>query len=211
MSFSQVEIANGALTHCGEPSVTSLNQEGKAARLLKRNYDLVLKRVLTKYRWNFAKRRAELAADPTAPEFGFTHKHQVPSDFLQLIGLYDGQESQRNYSSSDTVYKVEGQYILCDMTPLKIFYIANITDPSQYDPAFVAVLEYYLATKIFYDLTKGTDRYTALVRERELAVREAKFSNAIQNTPEVVVASDWIDSRFEHGGGMGYYRIGPVA
>jgi len=207
LSFSQVEIANGALTHCGEPSITSLDQDGKAARLLKRNYALVLKRVLTKYRWNFATKRAELAADPTAPEFGFAYRHRVPSDFLQLIGLYDGTGSQRNYTDTDTIFKLEGNYVLCDTTPVKIFYTANITDTSQYDPAFVAVLEYYLATKIFYDLTKGADRYSALVQEREKAVKEAKFSNAIQNTPEIIQASDWIDSRFSNGS---YYRIGPV-
>jgi hypothetical protein len=207
MGFSLVEIANGALTHCGEPSITSLDQDGKAARILKRNMDLVRKRVLTKYRWNFAKKRAELAADPTAPAFGFTYKHQVPSDFLQLIGLYDAQEPLRNYSSSDANYKLEGQFILSESTPVKIFYVADITDASQYDPSFAAVFEYYLATKIFYDLTKGTERYTALVREREQAVKEAKFSAAIQNTPEVIMSSDWIDSRFAD---VYAYRIGPV-
>jgi hypothetical protein len=44
--FSKIEIANGALSHCGEASISSLTQEGKAARILNRQYDLVRKRVI---------------------------------------------------------------------------------------------------------------------------------------------------------------------
>lgn len=207
MSFSKIEICNGALALCGETSITSLSQEGKPARVLARNYDIVRKKTLTRYRWNFAKKRVELAADPSAPPFGFTYKYQVPNDLIQLIGLYDRQEPQRNYTSADEPYKREGPYILSDVTPLKIFYIADITDTSQYDPSFATVFEYALAIKIYYDLTKGTDRYESLKRDMAQAVREARFANAIENTPEVITASDWIDSRFQDN----YpYRIGPV-
>lgn len=196
MPFSQVEIVNGALTHCGEPSITSLNQETKSARVVKRNYDLVRKRVLSKYRWNFAKARAELAADATNPDFGFSYRHRLPSDFIQLVGIYDDVESQANYTSSRVAFKHEGDFLLSDTTPLQIVYVADIDDPSKYDASFAAVLEYYLATKIFYDLTKGTERYQALVQEREKAVKEARFNHAIENTPEIFEASDWLDSRY---------------
>jgi hypothetical protein len=205
---SQIQICNVALTHCGEPSITSLNEDGKAARVLKRVYDVVLDQALTDYRWYFAIERAELAADPTAPLFGFTNRFTVPSDLLQLIGIGDDQnESKRNYTASETIFKREGNYILADDAPLKIVYVKRVTDPGMYSPEFVKYLSYLLATTIFYDLTKGADRYTALVQGREQAAKQAKFKGAIQNTPEVIVASDWIDSRFSDN----YpYRIGPV-
>lgn len=198
--FSKVEICNGALSHCGEASITSLTQEGKAARILNRQYDLVRKRVISKYRWNFTKKRETLAADPTAPNSGFLYRHRHPSDMISLIGIADEAEDQSNYTSSSTIYKNEGGFILSDTTPLPIVYTADIEDTSQFDPSFVAVLEYYLATKIYYDLTKGTERYSALVQEREKAVKEARFAHAIENTPEIIMASDWLDSRFYDGG-----------
>ena len=198
--FSKVEICNGALSHCGEASITSLTQEGKAARILNRQYDLVRKRVISKYRWNFTKKRELLAADPAAPASGFLFRHRHPSDMISLIGIADEAEDQSNYTSSSTIYKNEGGFILSDTTPLPIVYTADIEDTSQFDPSFVAVLEYYLATKIYYDLTKGVERYSALVQEREKAVKEARFAHAIENTPEIIMASDWMDSRFYDGG-----------
>lgn len=198
--FSKVEICNGALSHCGEASITSLTQEGKAARILNRQYDLVRKRVISKYRWNFTKTRVSLAADPTAPDSGFLYRHRHPSDLISLIGIADDAEDQRNYTSSSVVFKNEAGFILSDTTPLSIIYTADITDTSQFDAAFVAVLEYYLATKIYYDLTKGAERYTTLVQEREKAVKEARFAHAMENTPEIIMASDWMDSRFYDGG-----------
>jgi hypothetical protein len=198
--FSKIEIANGALSHCGEASISSLTQEGKAARILNRQYDLVRKRVISKYRWNFSKKRETLAADPTAPNSGFLYRHRHPSDLISLIGIADEAEDQRNYTASSVVFKNEGGFILSDTTPLSIIYTADIEDTSQFDASFVAVLEYYLATKIYYDLTKGTERYSALVQEREKAVKEARFAHAMENTPEVIVASDWLDSRFYDGG-----------
>ena len=205
---SQIQICNIALVHCGEATITSLNEDGKAARVLKRVYDVVLDQALTDYRWYFAIERAELAADPTAPLFGFTYRFTVPSDMVQLIGIGDDQnESKRNYTASETIFKREGNYILADSAPLKIVYVKRVTDPGMYSPEFVKYLSYLLATTIFYDLTKGADRYTALVQGREQAAKQAKFKGAIQNTPEVIVASDWIDSRFSDN----YpYRIGPI-
>lgn len=204
---SQIQICNLALVHCGEATITSLNEDGKAARVLKRVYDMVLDQALTDYRWYFAVARAELAADPTAPEFGFAHRFQVPSDLVQLIGLFDSQEASRNYTSAKAAFKREGQYILADDAPLKIYYVKRVTDPGQYPPEFVKYLGYLLATTIFYDMTKGADRYTALVQGREQAAKQAKFKGAIQNTPEVISASEWIDSRFQSN----YpFRIGPV-
>lgn len=207
--FSQIDICNGALAHCGEASITSINQETKSARILKRQYDLTRKRLLSRYRWNFAKKRAILAADPSAPLSGFSFKYRTPSDLINLIGVLDGSGGdQRNYTGADIVYKSEGNFILSNANPLSIVYIADVEDTSQFDASFSACLEYFLATKIYYDLTKGTDRYNALVQEREKSLKEARLAHAFENTPEIITASDWVDSR--DGYGYGYMRIGPV-
>lgn len=209
-AFSQIELANAALRACGQNSITSISQDDKGAREINRAWNLVRTSTLTKYRWNFAKKRDSLAADPDAPAFGFARRYAKPPDMLKLIGIGDDRETQRNYTSSDVIYKFEGGFILTDENaPLNITYIRDITDPAEFDPDFAQVFQLSLAKDIYYALTKGVDRYKQILNDLAMAVRAAKFSHAIENTPEVIQASDWVDSRFSDGGPYGL-RIGPV-
>lgn len=200
MAFSKTEVCNGALALLGEATITSIDQDNKAARLLKRVYDSVRKQTLLAHRWNHATKRAELAASATDPAFGFLYQFPLPSDFNSLIGVWNDGLDNRNYTSESDPYKVEGNYLLFDSSPAYVFYTADITDEGQWTPGFVEVFQHNLAIRIFYSLTKGADRYRSLQQERAVAIRQAKFSNAIENSPEVFVASTWIDSRYENGG-----------
>lgn len=209
-AFSQIELANAALRACGQNSITSISQDDKGAREISRAWNLVRTSTLTMYRWNFAKARAALAADPDAPTFGFARRFAKPSDMLTLIGIGDSRETQRNYTSSDIIYKTEGNYILTDeAAPLNVFYVRDVTDPAEFDPDFALVFSLSLAKDIYYSLAKGVDRYKQILNDLAMAVRAAKFSHAIENTPEVIQMSDWVDSRFSDGGPYGL-RIGPV-
>ena len=205
---SQVEIVNNALVEIGEATITSIDQNTRAARTAKRVWDNVRREMLTRYRWNFAKKRATLAADVTAPAFGYTHAFTVPTDFLQLIGVYDSAEDQRQLTATRQAYASEGRKILYDGTALSIFYVADITDTAQFDPLFESALVYKLALRLAYDLSTGTGRSEAIQGFFTEAIKTAKFSNAIQNTPEVIQASEWVDSRFY--GTTGPFRAGPI-
>ena len=206
---SQVEIVNNALVEIGEQTITSMTQGTKAARVANRVWDSVRRDMLVRYRWNFAKGRASLAADASAPEFGYQRKFPVPEDFLSLIGVYDSAEDLRNYTATTHPYNLEAGHVLSDETVLYITYIKNITDTAQFDPAFENALVYKLALRLAPDLTGGSERIKQLSELFGDAIRTAKFSNAIQNSPEVIQASTWVDAR--HMDSRGPFRAGPIA
>lgn len=205
---SQVEIVNNALVEIGEATITSIDQSTRAARAAKRVWENIRREMLTRYRWNFAKKRAVLAPDVATPVMGYTNQFTVPDDFLALIGVYDSSEDQRQLTTTRQAYASEGNKILWDGTALYIFYIANITDTGSFDPLFESALIYKLALRLAYDLSTGTGRLKDLEGFFTEAIKAAKFSNAIQNTPEVIQASDWVDSRFY--GTTGPWRAGPI-
>lgn len=211
MSASQVEIVNAALQKCAEPKIENMSQDVKAAREARTAWDMTRRSTIQLYRWNFAKRRAELAASSTVPTFGYQYQMPVPTGFLQLIGVYDDSQYQQNYTGGQIPYVTEGtdsqKIILSDTTPLYITYVKDITDTAQFDPLFDQVLACHLAMQLSYPLGTSLDRIPQIERELDFWTRKAKLANAIENTPEVYQASTWTDARFE---GDSYLRRGPV-
>ncbi len=206
MAGSEVEIVNSALIKIGESAIASLDAIQKAARVSKRQYPLMRRRLLRRARWNFAMKRESLAPESTVPKFGFDNKFMLPSDALRVVGLFDENELQQNYTSNRDPWKVEGRFIYADGSELKIFYLADITDTAQFDPQFDECLAWLLASELAFDLTSGV-QYVTLTREGfKDAFKEARLSDAIEGTPEFIEASEWVDSRV----GNFPLRIGPV-
>jgi len=83
--MTALEICNLALSLIKVPSVASITSattvEEEVAALW---YAPSRQELLRKHPWNFAKSRAQLAADPTAPLFGYDYKYPLPSDFMRL-------------------------------------------------------------------------------------------------------------------------------
>ncbi|NIR36919.1 MAG: hypothetical protein GWN71_15050, partial [Gammaproteobacteria bacterium] len=103
------------------------------------------RRLLRRYRWNFAVKRATLAPESPDPDFGFDKRHMLPDDCLRVIGLHDGDEPKRNYTSDKTPFKVEGRFLHVDDDAPEVFYVADVTDTRQFDPMFDEALSWLLA------------------------------------------------------------------
>lgn len=211
MAASQTEIVNLALQKCAEPKIENLDQDVKSAREATTAWNPMRKAAIQMYRWNFAKRRKELAASATAPAFGFQYQFPVPNNFLQLIGIFDDNQYQQNYTGGQIPYVTEGtgsqKIILADESPLLINYLEDVTDTSQFDPLFDQVLACHLAMQLAYPLGTSLDRLPQIERELDYWLKRAKLANAIENTPELYQASTWVDSRYA---GDNQLRIGPV-
>lgn len=207
---SKIEIINRALVKIGQNRISSLDENSKGATTVRTVYDQVRDTLMQSYTWNFTKTRIQLAADTTAPLFGFQFRYRLPAGTLRVLGLGDDTEPQRNYTSSLHAFKHEDEFIYTDVAaPLDLVITQRIEETGKYPPDFTNLLALDIALDIFYDVTKGTDRYTALRQDRAIALRNAKMNHAIENTPEVMVASEWIDSRYSNTP-YGGYRLGPV-
>lgn len=207
---SKIEIINRALVKCGQNRISSLDENSKSATSVRAVYDQVRDTLMQAYIWNFTKTRVQLAADPAAPLFGFQYRYRLPANTLRIVGIGDDQEPRRNYTSSLTPFKHEDEFLYTDAAaPLDLVITQKVEEAGKYPPDFANLLALDIALDIFYDVTKGTERYSALRQDRELAMRRAKMNHAIENSPEVMVASEWIDSRYTDTPYSGT-RIGPI-
>lgn len=203
MASSPIAIVNSALLQLNLEPITSFDDPSIAARDAALKYEEQRQYLLRSFRWNFAVAKAVLAPEVEAPLFGFSYKFLLPVDCLQFIGIYDGfaPYSNQSFTSADTVYKKIGRYIECNSNPLYIFYTRDVTNPVEMDSAFVLALSMRLAVSLAIPLTNDPDKMNLAQQLYAEALRGARTSNAIETQPDVVVASDWLDSRIYPGSG----------
>ncbi len=207
MATSKTEIQNSALVKIGEATIASDVQVGKAAATLKRQYPIQRRALIRRYRWNFAIERVSLAPEAAKPAFGFDNKFLLPPLCLRMIGLYDENEPQRNYTSSKDAFKVEGRFVHANGDEIKIFYLEDKTNTTLFDPLFDEALAWTLAADVAFDLSSGTDVVKMARDGLALIIKEAKRADAIEGTPEIIQISEWVDSRHQV---RGPFRAGPI-
>ncbi|RIK92875.1 MAG: hypothetical protein DCC73_11395 [Proteobacteria bacterium] len=187
---SVTSICNLALGKCGESQkIIDITENSRAARALNAAYETVRDICLRDHPWNFAKRRAALAAAIETPAWGFAYAFDLPADCLRLIEVKDLRADD---------YEVRGRTIETDAAgPLYIDYIARITDPNQYDAGFVAVFSTRLAAEVAYEITQSRALKDGLLSEYEAWRRTASNVNGQENPPRRIDEADdaWLNAR----------------
>lgn len=200
---SQVEIINRALTKLGSGRITSINDNNKRAYAMVALWDSVRRAELTKRFWGFAIRRTSLAALGTIPSWGFKTEYQLPNDYLRLIQVNDvyAVPALTDYrSGDDSAYAIEntttGAVIRTDFNaPLKIRYVADITDPGLFNPLFVEGMATKLAYEVCQDVTDSNTKQQMLAQEYDRVIREAAKANAIEKPPQGIPDDSFMLSR----------------
>jgi hypothetical protein len=184
---SVVDVCNKALDKLGHGAITSLSDGTKAANLCDRAWPLVRDQVLRDHPWNFAVKRAVLAASNTAPEWGFSAKFPLPSDNLRLVEV-------RDLSTSE--YSVEDGCIQADADTLYIRYVYRVTDPNRYDSLFIDAAACRLAFELCEALTQSNTKKDALSQEYEDSLTRARRVDGQENPPQQYEEDDWIAVRY---------------
>lgn len=196
---SQVEIANRALTKVGEARILSLSDDVEAARTVDSLWDVVRDAELRIRVWRFAISRVSLAALVSTPDWGFDYEYQLPSDCLRVlqVGEYYPGVSLSDYRNADeSEWKVEGRKILTnEAAPLKIRYVAQITDTGQWDAAFTESFACRLAAEVCERLTQSNTKKQIAWDEYKQAVSMAVRANAIESAPEPIPDDAWVLAR----------------
>ena len=195
MATSNVAIANRALQKLGAKRIESLSQDHPNARSVNACFELVRDAELRRYDWAFAIARASLAADSDDTLFGNWNRFVVPNDFLRL--LLDDE------SSSVVDWRIEGMrdsgdssvltIVTQDAAPLKIRYIARLTDPTFFDPLFVEALACKIALECCEEIT-GSSR-DSLKDDYRFAVNEAKRLGSIERAEKDPPEDEWVEAR----------------
>ena len=191
---SVVEICNGSLNQLGATTILSLTEDSKNARLCNQRYSQVRDAVFRSHPWNCLQKRVELAADTTAPAWGFSFAYTLPADCLRLLRILD----------YDSNYKVEGRKILSNTSSMKILYIGRITDPNEYDESLRETLSAALGADIAFAVTSNNQTATNMYNLFQDKLKDARFVDSTEGQnveqdlgmTDVIDAGTFINSRF---------------
>lgn len=187
---SETEIANRALQRLGEARITSRTENSARARAVNAAFDSVRDSELRAHSWNFAIKRAQLAADVDAPAFGPANAFPLPSDFLKLL------PPDPNMHYNDLDWKIEGRKLLTDDTaPLNIRYVYRVTDPNEMDAMFREAFALRLAKELCEVITQSNTKIQLIEADYAAAIREARKANAFEQVALEPPEDTWLSIR----------------
>lgn len=188
-----VTIANMAASLIGEDDqIRTPDDDTHIGRTVKAVWDLCRRDAIRDGAWNFAMRRAGLAAEAMAEiPYPFSYSYPMPEGSLRLIEVLNIDEADWQY---------EGGSVLCNSAgPVYVRYLADVTEEAKWDDAFAVAFSRRIAVQIgkriagtSYDVGTGWKLY------RE-ALSGAKRVDARENPPIENDMTDWELARF--GGG----------
>ncbi len=213
---SKLDIYNMAIAHLGGEFASSTSEDSVEAQACDERYDEVRKSVLELRPWNFAIKRAQLAAAANAPDFGYDTYYTLPSDMLRILAsdaeidsfyrngpmysnLLDGAYYDGAYKDN---YKIEinpvdgSLALLSDDDEKRILYVFNQEDTSKFSPSFVETLALALAIAISYKVTGSSTMKERLTAQYTAMLKDASTIDAQQGTTESTRTSAWMQERF---------------
>jgi hypothetical protein len=190
MATSDVSICNLALQKLGAKRITSLADNAVEAREVSACYEALRDKELRTYLWKFAKVRVILAPSSVTPAFTFGYAFPLPADYLRLIkpariGL-DWQIEQHDGALA---------ILTNDGTSLSVRYIARVTNPALFDPAFVEMLACKIAWHCCEKITQSNTKKAAIMEEYNEAKAEARRTNAFELPYQPEPVDSWILAR----------------
>lgn len=175
-------------------------------------YMPVLFSELRKNYWNFAIRRAQLAADAVGPSFGKSNYFTLPPDFLdlappdQVFGIQGGGTIAGNQVLAGTPimtgspvldWQIEGNKVATNQNPpLNIRYVTNNVTESQFDPCFDEAFSCALALWTCEDITQSNTKLQNIMTMYDNAIEIAKKRNAFEGRPIQPPTDTFIIARF---------------
>ncbi len=156
-------------------------------------YDATRRALLRKHFWVFARTRATISRDATAPPFGYADAYNLPPTYLRLHFI--GDDSTNRYTRD---YEIEKRQILLNnsgASSLNFGYIEDVTVVSRFDALFVILLAAELASNMAYKFTAKNTVIERLETLLEIKRAEAKAVNGQDRPPKRVQSSKFINAR----------------
>lgn len=185
---TKIGIVNRGLQLLGIQQISSLSDNSRGAKAMAAAYDPIFLAALRENTWNFSIKRANIAADATAPIFGKAKSYPCPGDFLFLA-----PEEPTYNQPNRRDWNIEGSNIISDdASPLHVRYVSSNITESAFDVLFAEALSYMLALATCEELTNSNTKQAALEGKLNDILNRAKKRNAIENTPRKMPPVSWI-------------------
>lgn len=202
MGRSVTDVANRALQLLGAASIMNLTDNTVEARECTRAYDACRLAELRVHRWNFAKKRAALAPDVAEPAWGYLYQYTMPVDCLRVLlpndACLDWQIEGRKILTNQATSPFGAGVVNAPVTAspaLYLLYVADITDPTQWDPLFAELVSARMAAAMCEKLTQSNQKKQDAQQQYRAVEQDAKMANAFENTPVDAPMDDWLLAR----------------
>ncbi len=184
---AKIDICNKALQKLGRVRVSSLTEDSENAREINFAYDTIRRQALCAADWRFAEKRVALAADTTAPVWGYAVRYALPADCLRI----------RKVKNVGYPWEQVGDYIETDLTaPLYMAYTEDIEDTTVFTPGFVDFFATLLAIEVVEKLTQSGSSQDRLRDRLNKEISDMSLpADADQGTPEDPDEDDWVTVR----------------
>lgn len=186
-----VSIANAAATRIGSTArIVSLDDDRTVARTIKSMWDISRRAVLRDGSWNFAARRAELAAEVNSERviYPWAYAFPLPASSLRLIEVLD--------LPSRVDYQLEDGAVLCNSAgPLRVRYAIDVPELARWDELAAEAFALRLAWRCGHKIAGSAFDKDACWRDYREALGRARNVDAIENPPIPFEDGSWIEAR----------------
>lgn len=193
-NLTRVDVQNMALDYLRQQPLAIANDPTTAeGRWLGRNYAVVRDGLLRAHPWNFSIKRVQLAAEATAPVYGWLYSYQPPSDWLKILPLsHDG-----SFEGRPVPYALENGRILTDMEPpLRIRYVYREEDEGEWDVMFADVVALTLAMRMSHFMTGKQSMTETLGAMLRTAMEMARLNDALEGSAEAIYDDEIVRARY---------------
>ena len=183
---SKIQLISNALILIGDLPVTSLDGNERPKVVARNLYDNIVQNELTKYRWGFARRKAQLSLTAEVPVgTEWQSVYQLPSDMLVLIKL-----------NPNIKYQVLGDKVYCNNKgPMYCDYIANVPE-NEWPVYFSKMIEYALGMDFAPSIRDSAVSMELLANQYQNASRMARFTDAQQHPQTPIQDRPFINVRY---------------
>lgn len=183
---SKINLISNALILIGDNPINSLTGGSRAQKVAANLYDNIVQNELTKHRWGFARRKAQLSLTTEEPlDDDFQSIYQLPSDLLVLIKINPNVNYQRY---GNQIYTNLSQELHCD-------YIRNVAE-SEWPVYFAKMIEYALARDFASPIRDSAASADRMANEYLNASRMARATDSMQHPQTAIVDKPFIQVRF---------------
>jgi hypothetical protein len=183
---SKIQLISNALILIGDLPIASLVGNTRAHVVANNLYDNIVQNEMTKFRWGFARKKAQLvltAGVPVGTEY--TSIYQMPSDLLFLIKV-----------NPKIRYGLYGDKLYCNASSdLYVDYIHNASE-STWPVYFSKMIEYALAIDFAPAIRDSAASMDANARQYLNASRMARFTDSQQYPVIPITDRPFINVRF---------------
>lgn len=182
---SKINLISNALILIGDLPINSLTGNTRAQQVAANLYDNIAQNELTKYRWGFARKKAQLALTTIIPvDDEYSSVYQLPSDLLSLTTI----RPNGNYQLyGDKVHTNFNGALTAD-------YQFN-TPESEWPAYFAKLMEYALAKDFATSIRDSSSSRQEMSNEYIIASRMARFTDAQQHPQTAIAHQPFIEVR----------------